>query len=302
MNKNISLIVGALLTLGSAVAAAESGGHEHHMPEAEQEMEMSDMEMTPAMGQPMSHEMNHASHGAMQQQSPGELRDPHAWADGFGHARKLQLGDEHPMAGLMVERFEGVQEENNNFAVYELRGWYGYSYDRAVIKAEGDVDNGKVQEATTELLWSHAIAPFWNRQLGLRHDSGNEPNRNWLAIGIEGLAPYWFEIDATAYLGTEGRSAATLTAEYELLLTQRLILQPRIEANLYGKRDDERMQGSGLSDAVAGLRLRYEIRREFAPYIGIEWAGKLGSTADMARNSGVDTNEQRLVAGVRFWY
>ena len=123
-----------------------------------------------------------------------------------------------------------------------------------------------------------------------------------LAFGVEGLAPYWFEIDATAYVGDEGRSALRFAVEYELLLTQKLVLQPRIEANFYGQPDAELALGAGLSSAVAGLRLRYEIRREFAPYVGIEWAGKYGSTADYAQAAGAETKETRFVAGLRFWF
>ena len=301
-NREMKVIVGALLSLSIANAWAEEGSnHHHHMPESGQVMEMPEMEMAPGM----EHEISHADHGESQQQAPSTgLRDPHAWSDGygFGPIPRPHLADEHPMGGILVERFESVHEDRNNSAAYELRGWYGRDFDRVVIKAEGDVDGGEIEEATTELLWSHAIAPFWNGELGLRHDSGNVPDRSWLAIGIEGISPYWFEIGASAYLGSNGRSAVTLSAEYELLLTQRLILQPRLEANLYGKRDSERRVDSGLSDAVAGVRLRYEIRREFAPYVGIEWAGKFGGTADMERNAGAETSRQHLVAGVRFWF
>ena len=136
----------------------------------------------------------------------------------------------------------------------------------------------------------------------MRHDSGVDPSRTWVAFGVQGLAPYWFETEATAYFGEDGRSALRFDAEYELLLTQRLILQPRIEANFYGKRDAARELGSGLSDVTMGLRLRYEIRREFAPYVGIERARKFGGTKDLVRAAGKDTDESRVVAGVRFWF
>ncbi|MBT8128902.1 MAG: copper resistance protein B, partial [Gammaproteobacteria bacterium] len=128
------------------------------------------------------------------------------------------------------------------------------------------------------------------------------PDRAWLAFGVQGLAPYWFELDAAAYIGEAGRTAFTLEAEYELLLTQKLILQPRIETNWYGKRDAARGLGDGLSDLSAGLRLRYEIRREFAPYLGVEWARKFGETEDFARAAGLDPDETRFVAGLRFWF
>jgi copper resistance protein B len=152
------------------------------------------------------------------------------------------------------------------------------------------------------LLWGHAVAAYWDTQLGVRYDSGVGTDRKWLAFGVQGLAPYWFEVEATAYAGEQGRTAFRLEAEYELLLTQKLILQPRIEANFYGKRDVARELGSGLSDLAAGVRLRYEIRREFAPYIGIERADKFGATADFARAAGHDTQETRIVAGLCFWF
>ena len=146
------------------------------------------------------------------------------------------------------------------------------------------------------------MAVYWDTQLGVRYDSGEGPGRSWLAFGIQGLAPYWFEVDAAAYVGEEGRSALRLEAEYELLLTQKLILQPKIEMNFYGKSDVERGLGSGLSDVSVALRLRYEIRREFAPYIGIERAAKVGGTADYARAAGKDAEETRFIAGLRFWW
>jgi len=117
-----------------------------------------------------------------------------------------------------------------------------------------------------------------------------------------GLAPYWFELDAAAYLGAGGRTALRFEAEYELLITQRLILQPRIELNAYGKSDPDRGIGSGLSDVAAGLRLRYEITRQFAPYIGVEWVSRYGETKDLLREAGGRGSDTRLVAGVRFWF
>ncbi len=241
-------------------------------------------------------------HGSMQGgPPPPDARDPHAWSGGYARG-PLQLADEHSTGSLLVDRFESVRGRDNSETEYDLQAWYGRLYDRAVLKAEGGIDGGKLQDARTELLWGHAVGAYWDTQLGVRHDGGQKPKRKWLAFGVQGLAPYWFEVDATAYVGEGGRTALRLDVEYELLLTQKLVLQPRIEANFYGKRDDARERGSGLSDAVAGVRLRYEIRREFAPYVGIEWAGKYGGTADHARAAGERTHESRLVAGLRFWF
>ncbi len=244
-------------------------------------------------------------HGAMQGGSPPpDARDPHAYSDGlvFGPDRQLRLADEMSFGMLLVDRLESARTRANTTGSYELIARYGRDYDRMVLKAEGETDDGRLEQARTELLWGHAVAAYWDTQLGVRHDSGEKPDRNWLAVGIQGLAPYWFEVDATAYFGGDGRSALRLAAEFELLFTQRLILQPRAEANFHGKRDVGHELGSGLSDAVAGLRLRYEIRREFAPYAGIEWSRKFGGTADFARAAGEDTAETRLVAGLRFWF
>lgn len=259
-------------------------------------------------------DMSGMDHGAMKMQggsAPPDARDPHAWSGGYTLGsgpyalpgpRQLRLADEHNFGALLVDRLERVNTNGGNATAYDVQAWFGRDYDRLVLKAEGDIAGGKLQDARTELLWGHAVATFWDTQLGARYDSGVGPDRGWLALGIQGLAPYWFDVEATAYLGEQGRSALRLAASYDLLLTQRLILQPRVEANLYGKRDVARDIGSGLSDGLAGLRLRYEITRQIAPYVGVEWAGKLGETADFARAAGEKTKESRWVAGMRFWF
>ena len=235
---------------------------------------------------------------------PPDARDPHAYSDGygFGPLPKLRMADEHNFGSLLIDRLESVRARDNSSTAYDLQAWYGRDYDRAVLKAEGEIDGGKFQDARTELLWGHAVATYWDTQLGVRYDSGVGPDRKWLAFGVQGLAPYWFEVEAVAYVGESGRTALRLGAEYELLLTQKLILQPRIETNVYGKRDAARERGSGLSDLAAGIRLRYEIKREFAPYIGIERSNKYGGSADFARAEGKQTSESRVVAGLRFWF
>ena len=244
-------------------------------------------------------------HGSMQGGSaPPDARDPHAYSDGlsFGAHRHLSHADQSSFASLLVDRLEAVRTSDQTHAAYDLQFRYGRDYDKLVLKAEGEASGGRTEEARTELLWSHAVAAYWDAQLGVRYDSGVGPGRGWLAFGVQGLAPYWFEVDATAYVGDDSRSALRLSAEYELLLTQKIILQPRLEANFHGKQDAERELGSGLSDFTAGIRLRYEIRREFAPYIGVEWAGKYGGTANYAKAAGADTRETWVVAGLRFWY
>ncbi|MCW8874121.1 MAG: copper resistance protein B, partial [Gammaproteobacteria bacterium] len=170
--------------------------------------------------------------------APPDARDPHAYSGGYTiRPDRLRLADEHSFGSLLMDRFEAVRSDGNTSTAYDLQAWYGRTYDRVVLEAEGDYDDGRFEEASTELLWNHAVAAFWDTQLGVRHDSGEGPDRTWLAFGVQGLAPYWFEIDATGYIGEGGRTALNLEAEYELLLTQKWILQPRIEADFHGKDD-----------------------------------------------------------------
>jgi len=244
--------------------------------------------------------------------APAGARDPHAYSGGYTldkgpyalpGSRQLRLADEHNFGSVLVDRLERVYRRDSNATAYDAQAWFGRDYDRLVIKAEGDVAKGTLQDARTELLWGHAVASFWDTQLGLRYDSGGaEPERKWLALGIQGLAPYWFEVDAAAYVGADGRTALRLGGEYEILLTQKLILQPRVEVDVYGKDDAARDIGSGLSSGTAGLRLRYEINRQVAPYIGVERSSKFGKTADLVRATGALAGETRWVAGVRVWY
>ncbi|MAD65542.1 MAG: copper resistance protein CopB [Porticoccus sp.] len=252
-------------------------------------------------------------HDEMQMQggsAPADARDPHAYSDGYTLTegpyaqpgpRQLKLADEHAFWSILGDRLE--YQEDSDSTVYDVQAWYGTTYDRFVIKAEGDIADGTLEESSTDLLWGHALNAYFDTQLGVRLDQYNEgKDRQWLAFGVQGLAPYWFELDVTAYVGDDGRTALSAEAEYELLLTQKLILQPRAELNLYGKDDAENGLGSGLSDLAVGLRLRYEFSRQFAPYIGVEWTDTYGDTADYRRAAGEDTSDTQFVAGLRFWF
>jgi len=301
MSIPIRAIIAAVLAIGMAQAVAQDT-----MPDMDHsQMDHGEMKQDGKATTNPAVPESHGNHAAMQGGSPPpDARDPHAYSGGlpFPADRSLRLGDEHRYFSLLFDRLEVAHTSDHTTGAYDLQARYGRDYNRLVLKAEGHADDGRLEEASTELFWSHAVAAFWDAQLGVRVDHGEDPGRGWLAFGVQGLAPYWFEVDATAYAGDQGRTALRLEAEYELLITQRLILQPRIEASLYGKRDAERGIGSGLSELSAGIRLRYEIRREFAPYIGVEWAGKFGDTADYAKAAGRDTSETRFVAGLRFWY
>jgi len=250
-------------------------------------------------------DMQGMSHDTMQSPAGASgMRDPNAYADGygFGPIPRPSFSDEHSMGSVQVNRLEAQRGRHDTLTAYDLRGWYGRDYRRLLLKAEGDLNAGRLEEATTSLYWSQAFASFWDAHLGLRHDSGTAPDRDWLSIGVEGLAPYWFDVDASLNVGDKGRALLSVEAEYDLLLTQRLILQPRLAFDLRHKEDVTSELGAGLSQVVAGLRLRYEIQREFAPYLGIEWTGSYGGTADYLRNASEDPLQVRAVAGVRAWF
>ena len=211
------------------------------------------------------------------------------------------MSDMHKFGSVYFDRMEYVKARGEEWAAYEGEAWYGTTYNRAVIKAEGEVTSGKLQEAETELLWRHAVSTFWNTELGFRFDHADgAPNREWLAFGFNGLAPYWFEVDATAFVGPSGRTALALGAEYDILLTQKLYLQPRVEVNFHGKDDKRWGIGSGLTDGTAGLRVKYEITRQLVPYVGVEWASKFSKTADYAKAAGESRQETRFVTGLSF--
>lgn len=257
-------------------------------------------------------EMTEMGDSKMQAQggdAPKDARDPHAYAAGttltegpyaLSSDKRPTLADEHSFYALLGDRLE--YNEQTNAGVFDFQAWYGTTFDRLVIKTEGDFSEGNLEENQTDFLWGHAISAYWDTQVGIRLDYNNEgENRKWLAFGLQGLAPYWFEIDMTAYLGEQGNSAFSIEAEYELLLTQKLIVQPRAELTLYGKDDVQNNLGSGLSSSAIGFRVRYEFTRQFAPYVGVEWTNKFGNTADFAKLNGQSTRDTAFVAGIKFW-
>ncbi len=213
----------------------------------------------------------------------------------------------HPMAPppqlfTLIDRLEGVwPEEGDESLLWDAQGWWGGDLSKLWWKSEGDIEDGDVGDAELQLLYSRAITAFFDVQAGVRQDL--EPDsRTYAVLGLQGLAPYWFELDAAAFVSEEGDVSARLEAEYDLLLTQRLVLQPRAETEVAFEDDPERGLGSGFTGVDLGLRLRYEIRRELAPYIGVEWSRALGETADLVRAAGGEDETTALVAGVRIWF
>jgi copper resistance protein B len=217
-------------------------------------------------------------------------------------AEMMQMDDTERVGKVLIDQAEWRDTKEGTAAAWDGQAWYGTDYNKLWFKTEGERSDGKTEGARAEAFWDRLIARWWSVQAGVRQDFGQGPARTWAGVGVEGLAPYWFDVEAALYLGEQGRTAARLKAEYELLFTQRLIIQPEVEANLYGKADPERLLGSGLSDLEIGVRLRYEIRREIAPYVGVSWRRLFGETADFSRASGGGRSDLQAVAGLRIWF
>lgn len=213
------------------------------------------------------------------------------------------VAPDDPLLGtVIIDELEVRDSNGDNPLTWDAQGWLGKDLEKLWIKTEGERKSGVTEDSELQALYSRAVSTYWDFQAGVRHDFQPTPNRSWAVVGFQGLAPYFFEIDTALFIGESGRTALRLEAEYELLLTQRLILTPEVEVNLYGQNDADTGVGSGLSDVELGLRLRYEIRREFAPYIGVNWTKKYGNSADFARNEGQDIDDTQFVIGIRAWF
>jgi len=203
---------------------------------------------------------------------------------------------------LLLDRLEGWNADEGTGLAWEALGWVGTDMNRLWLRSEGDRVDDTTESVDLEVLYGRSIARWWDVVAGVRHDLGEGPSQTFAAIGVMGLTPYKFDVEATAYVGESRQTAARFEAEYDTLLTNRLILQWLAEATLYGKDDAQRNIGSGLSTVEAGLRLRYEFTRRFAPYIGVAWERAYGNTADLRREEGDDIDDTRFAAGLRFWF
>ena len=265
----------------------------------------------------------HAGHQmapAAQDSPPPPVGPPPAEAfSGPAHAADIVFGAE-PMAEareelrkthgdmrayrLGVDQFEVVlRNGRDGYAWEDLHFWYGGDIDRLWIKSAGEGEfDGAVERAEVQALWSRAISPFFDVQAGVRYDVRPDPERAYLVLGVQGLAPYWFEVDGALFVSHRGDITARLEGEYDQRITQRLILQPRVELELALQDVPALGIGSGLSNAEAGLRLRYEIVPEFAPYVGVQYERAFGDTARFSRAAGEDVGGWSLVMGVRAWF
>jgi len=236
---------------------------------------------------------------------PWSMADKYYGAEVMAEARALEIGTLGGVKSslVLVDRLESQITNGEDSLAWSAQGWYGTDENKLWIKTEGGYSFGsdKIEDAEIQALWSKPIAPFWNLQTGVRYDFAPK-GRTHLVAGIQGLAPYWFEVDAAAFLSNKGDLTSRVEAEYNLFFTQRLVFQPRGEIEFSAQDIPELNIGAGFTNLNLGLRMRYDIKREFAPYLGVEWQKNLGETAQFARANGGSPDKVVLLFGVRAWY
>lgn len=211
--------------------------------------------------------------------------------------------DDQIFTFFQIDQNEYRLSDVDDAYVWDAQGWVGTDFDKVAVKTEGEkVIDGDLETAEFQVLYSRLISDFFDAQIGVRYDFKPNPERAFAVLGVQGLAPQFFEVDAALFVSDDGDVSARLEGEYELLITQRLVLQPSVELNLAAQEVDELGIGSSLTDIEVGLRLRYEILREFAPYIGVNYERDLFNTADFTRDEGGDVDALSFVAGVRFFF
>lgn len=243
-------------------------------------------------------------------ESDDTLRDPHAYSNGYERTSgpyalasqpQIKLADEQAFIGLWMDRFEYVNHDITEGTELEGYAWLGNSYRQWLVQLQVETVENEIEAGEIDLLYSVAASPFWDFRFGLHQAFGEKAHKEWAAFGFKGLTPYWLEVDATLHLGEDGHVAFDLETEYELLLTQHLVLQPRLDISAFSETDADLGRGSGLSAIKVGARLRYELDRQFAPYLGVERVIRYGETADLLP-VGAARSETHWVAGLRFWF
>lgn len=303
MSRRLLPMLGAILLACAAAAAAQNTvpAADHHQHEET---------ATPPVAPPHAHD---AAHPAEEHTDEEPSRPPAAplppfvppvtdadRAAAFPEVGVHALGDNAIRAYVLLDQLEWHQQDQ---AIgWNARGWVGRDRDRFWFRSEGERGLGAVESISVQGFYGRAFTRWWDVVMGVRQDMDPGPAQTWAAIGLQGLAPYWFEIEATAYVGAEGRTHARVDVEYDLLLTNWVMLQPAVELEFHGKADPVRGIGAGLTSSNMGVRLRYEIRREIAPYLGVTWHRRYGGTAQAARESGGTASGAEIVVGLRTWF
>lgn len=253
----------------------------------------------------------HHDHGAMRSAAPAGDTEPVTpvpeltSADREAAFPELTNGMEHPPrqnAFVLIDQFELGDADAGTDLGWKGKAWFGSDLDRVWLRSAGERTDGVTAGSELEVLYGRSIAPWWDVVAGIKHDFKPGASRNWAAIGIEGLLPGRFEASVMAYVAESGHFAASIEVQYDLLITNRLILQPIVGLSHFSKSDPARGVASGLQGIDAGLRLRYEFSRQFAPYVGVTYTRALGNTADLLAADGEGRSETMAVAGIRAWF
>jgi copper resistance protein B len=279
-------------------------------------------------GWPVLVQAQHEDHGAPQDHADHGAHSP-AGQDGNGHDhdhevaglpphipvltdedRAAAFPDLHAHAGhggaihtlVILDRLEWRRDGDRTALGMKARSWTGGDLTRLWLRLDGEMTDGRVEQAGVEALIGRAISPWWDVVAGVRQDVRPGTPQTWAVFGVQGLAPYWFDVEATGYLSTTGRTHLHVEGSHDLLLTNWLILRPHAGLDLHGRADPDRRLGAGLSEAEWGLRLRYELQREFAPYVGVHWHRRFFGTRDLAAAAGAPVSGRQLTIGVRAWW
>ncbi|MGE4431786.1 MAG: copper resistance protein B [Sphingobium sp.] len=293
--------IAALLLLALPMAAAAQEDHSAHQGHDGGHGAMPAADETPMQGGPRQDASMQAPPPVPTDHAADSLFDPAAMAAARKAMRKEAGGMGASM--LMLDRLEWRPAKGADGYAWELEGWTGGDIDRIAIKSKGEgAFGGPLESAEVQLGWRHALDPWFSLRMGVRQDLEPRPRRTQAVLAIEGLAPYWFEVEGEIFLSHKGEVTARAEASYDQRITQSLILQPAAELTISAQKVPERGQGAGLTSIELGLRLRYEIAREFAPYLGLNWERRLGRTADYRRAEGEKPGSLRFVTGIRLWF
>lgn len=240
--------------------------------------------------------------GSMQGgKAPANARDPNAYADGYDYGTMpgMEQADKIRTNSLLMDQLEFTHGREGDGFAWDIHDAYGPDEWKLLLRTEGAVTGSRVDFTTgAEALWWNPLTAFWGTVLGLHQDFGPGAHTS-LAFGIEGLAPYWVQVEATGYVDETGRLSARLKGFYDVLLTNRLILTPEVQTNLFSRVDEKRGVGDGFNNIELSVRLRYEFTRSFAPYIGFDWDRALGSAINQRIREGEPVNDGKFVAGLR---
>lgn len=262
-----------------------------------------------AQAEHQGHDMSNMPAGGVEDAEPApptdyaadRVYDPKVMAAARAQAHAAHGGEAFSMVLINLAEYQVVKGKDGYR--WEAEAWYGGDIHRLVIKTEGEgTFGGSAEHAEVQALYSRAVGPYFNLQGGVRYDVNPDPSRAYVTAGIEGLAPYFIETQAAVFVSTKGDVLGRIEAYYDQLITQRLVLQPRVELNLAAQDVRENQLGAGLTNIELGLRLRYEIQREFAPYIGVSYTRKTGNTARFARAAGEGVGGTSFVVGIRTWF